>query len=318
MPPLDWSIVQSLLLTIVLPSCGVAAGVLAVVFAMTRSETRRSMGASLAFVAGLGAGNLVPGLAAKNFSGELVPFFAIHRVADQLEQDGGAVGRAILSAWEIETGWYSLFSVTLVAVLAEIVIDGALRQHSHFRWALLARGVIAIVSAIWLTPWGLLSTRPWVGSLLAAVILLNTTTLRVVGQSKQGHFVPMILAVAWGGSAATVLVLAHSARFADLAIVLSCALAGVGLLILLYRLRSTSLYSGPATYLPGLMLGGYLNTYSQIPAVSFGLMAIAPGLLVLLHGDTLRRWFEARPIALLATFLIPCVLAVGLAIRAEF
>jgi uncharacterized membrane protein len=329
MPPVDWPIIQSLLLTMILPGCGVAAAVLAVIYSWTRSEFGRSAGASLAFIAGLATGNFVPGLAAGNWWGELVPFWSIHRIVPNGDEPVHTAP-LLWTGWQIETGWYSLFSATLLAILAEVAIEWSLRRRTPAREATRARVLAASVCAAWLIPWSdLLSYRSLVGSsgaililitaiaLLAAVIWLNTEATRFYGQSAWGYLVPLAMSMAWCGSAAFVLVLSHSAKFADLAIVISCAIFGVGLIVAIYRQRPKTLYAGPATFIPALMLGGTLNTYSDIPFAAFALIGAAPALTKLLCRGRLRNWFETRPLALLAAFLIPCGIAVGLAMRAE-
>jgi len=313
MPPLEWSIVQSTLLSLVVPTFGVAAFVMALACWLIRSERYRSAAASIALIAGLSAG-----LGMQNMKGELIPFLAVQRVNPTIDQEEIPVATKSSSSWEFETGWRSLFAVPVAAVLAEIAIELTLLQHSRFRSAAIASGLMAMICAIGLTPWDLSSSRPFVCGLMAMVILFNWTTLRLVGQMHFGPCIPLIMAIVWGGCATVVVVLSHSARFADLGILISCALSGVGLVAIIKWQRLKTVFAGPAAFIPGLMLADRLNTYSEIPVASFVLVALAPGLFFGLHLAKVRTWFEARPIVLAIAFLIPCVVAAGLAIRAEF
>ncbi len=308
MPPVDWAIIQSLLLKIVLPSFGVGLGILAAAVFATRSVTARSVAASLAFVGALAIGN---------FRAELVPFFAVQYAVERSENQESGLHGSVPFQWEFETGWYSLFSVVVIAVLAEAIIDWRLRHKLRRGFAAILAAIVAVLLAVWVTPSDMRTSLPWTVGLLAAVFLLNTLALRHAGQFQYGHCVPLFVAVVWGGSATGVAVLAHSARFADLAMLLSCSIAAVGIMQLIARQRWTSFFSGPATFVPGLILGAALNTYSEIPVASFVLVAVAPAFLTLLRLPRLRNWCESRPVTLAIAFVVPCVIAVGLAMRAE-
>ena len=77
MPPLEWSIFQSLLLDVAVPSFSVASIILLLTMAWTTNAIPRADAAKVAMICGLAAGI---------FRRELVPY------------------------WTLELGWYSLFS----------------------------------------------------------------------------------------------------------------------------------------------------------------------------------------------------------------
>jgi hypothetical protein len=65
------------------------------------------------------------------------------------------------------------------------------------------------------------------------------------------------------------------------------------------------------------MLGDQQTAYCNIPMISFALVAVAPISLAVLFSAKMKFWFDTRPVMLAIGFLIPCVIAAGLAIHAE-
>ena len=138
------------------------------------------------------------------------------------------------------------------------------------------------------------------------------------GVQSLGHGALLVLVIPWGLAAATVLIHAHSARFCDLAVLQTATLAGIGLIAALRRLDVAALFASPAVFFPALMLGGTANTFSEVPAVSFILVALAPCALWTLRLPPMRRWSgRALAIAAIVAVLVPCAVAVALAMRAE-
>lgn len=313
MPPVEWSMVQSVLLTLILPTCGTALALMSLVTCIAGSDRIRSVAASMAFLAGLTAG-----LGVQNSRGQLIPFFPIQQVEQSPDQFDGNDATKIAVRWEFETGWRCLYCATILTGLSAIAIESLFRQRSRSMLANIATCLVALTSALLTCPWDLTLSRPWMCGVLAVVIVFNETSLRRVSQLRFGSYLPMFLAIAWGGSAIAVTVLSHSARFADLAMLLGSSLAGVGLVTAIAGIRTSALYAGPACFIPALMLADHQNAYSDIPIASFALIAIAPTWLVLPVIAKANSWFESRPIGLALWFLIPCIVAVGLAIRAEF
>jgi len=291
MPPLDWSMVQSGLLCLVLPGFGIAAIVMAISALGIRSERQRVTAASIALMAAMLVGNWLR---------DLVPLL------------------------EFDTGWRSLVWVTLAAALSEAIMVNAFRGTTPSRWISCIIIVSAILFSAAITPWDfaiaplhIKVARPGECGLLALIIVLDWTTFNFLCQQKYGDFVASCVATLWGGFAAAVLVLAHSARFADLAILLSCIVSGIGTVCMLTRQRPNHFFAGPSVLIPGLMLVGALDTYSNVPLASFALVAVSPGFLALLHWKKLAAWSETHIKTLLLISSIPGLIAVGLAIRAE-
>jgi hypothetical protein len=309
MPPLDLSIIQSLLLNLVIPSVLVGILFSTAAYSSTKSENLRSIAASFAFLASLFAGN---------FRNDLVPNIAIHFATVSNDQPATETVQNTSRVWEFETGWYSLLTVAVIAVMAETFSNCWLRYKSFsLRLTAILVAAVCIIISIWITPWDLLSSKPWTGFLMAAVIMCNTISLRHVGRTPLGYAVPLMIAVIWGGSAIAVSVLSHSARFADLAMLLSCALGAVGIVNFIARQRATSFYAGPSTFIPGLMLACALNTYSDIPMASYILIALAPACLVVMRIPKLHAGTGFRLFVMIIALMIPCATAVGLAVQAE-
>lgn len=282
LPP--WPVVQSMLLTVVLPGFGIGAGLLAGVCAATRSETVRWIGGALALAGGLALGNFTRGL---------------------------------LPWWSLEPGWPSLFPATFAAVGGGVI--AALASSTRgWRWGVALRFTTAAGCAFWLAPAGPLPARLGWFVLLFAGSSLHWEAFRRHGSSSLGRGALPMLAIPWGAAAATVLIYAASARFCDLAVLFSATLAGVSLVAILRRLDVTALFGGPAVFLPALMLAGMTNTFSEVPAASFILVALAPCALWSLHLPPLRHWSgRALGAAAVVAVLIPCAVAVALALRAE-
>jgi hypothetical protein len=98
---------------------------------------------------------------------------------------------------------------------------------------------------------------------------------------------------------------------------LGSSLAGAGFVMALARVQPKAIFAGPACFVPALMLGAQQNTHSDIPVAAFALIASAPLWLGILYLHKVRNWIESRPIFVMIWFLIPCSVAVGLAMRAE-
>ncbi len=282
LPP--WSEVQSMLLSVVLPGFVVGAGLLAGVCAATRSATVRLMGGALALAGGLALGNFTRGL---------------------------------LPWWSLETGWPSLFPATLVAISGGVFAALALSRCGS-RWRMALRLITMAGCAWWLTPVSPVSSRIGVFVLLFAASALNWEAFRYTSSRSLGPAALLALAIPWGGAAATVLIHAASARFFDMTVLLTATLAGIGLIAAVRKLDVTAVFVGPAVFLPALMLGGAVNTFSEVPIASFILIGLAPCALWSLSLPPMRRWSgRALAVAAVVAVLVPCAVAVALAMRAE-
>ncbi len=281
-PP--WPIVQSMILTVMLPGFAVGAGVLAAVCSVTRSETRRLIGGALALAGGLALGNSARGL---------------------------------LPWWSLEWGWPSLFPATLLAIGGGVIAALTTAATGRRRGGALRVSVLA-GCAFWLAPAESPLGHLGVFALLFVASMLNWEVFRRSGAQSLGRAALLGVVIPWGIAAATVLIHAHSARFCDLAILQTSTLCGIGVIAAMWRLDSATLFVGSAIFFPALLLGGAVNTFSEVPTASFILVALAPCALWVLRLAPMRRW-SGRTLATsaLVAVLIPCAIAVGLALRAE-
>lgn len=283
LPP--WPIVQSLLLTVVLPGFGSGAGLLAAVCASNRSETGRLIGAALALAGGLALGNFTRGL---------------------------------LPWWSLEAGWPSLLPATLVALGGGVGVALVAGRSIAGPKALVLRMIAAAGCAWWLTPTTPPSSRLGWFLLLFVGSVFHWEAFRCVALPSLRERAVVALSIPWGMSAATVLIYAASARFFDVAVLLTSTLAGVGIIAAWRKLDAAVLLAVPTIFLPALMLAGAMNTFSEVPVVSFILVALAPCALWTLRLPPLAGGSErARALAALAAITIPCAIAIALAMRAE-
>jgi hypothetical protein len=284
MPPLDWSIVQSALLFLILPCLGITVLITAISVATTSCVNYRNLGAAIAVLAGITLGNCL---------NKLVPF-------------GG-----------LETGWRSLYWATCAAVIAELLISRYLSKGPRIRASKVASIALTAFLAAWLMDWDPKDLKLWLCGLLFLAILLNWDALTLLSQTETGRFLPLSVGVVWGGSTTALLVLSHSARFADLSILMSCCLVGVGLVSAISGQRLRDIYAGPATFFPSLLLAAALNTYSNIPQLCFVVVGISPVFWEALRWKKISNWLDAHPKTFLLISLLPGLIAVGLAARAE-
>jgi hypothetical protein len=162
-----------------------------------------------------------------------------------------------------------------------------------------------------------MSKVPWLFAPLALVVLLNLWLLRKTSQLRFGFLAPLFVAIVWGGSSTMVALLSHSAKFTDLAMLNCVALAGVGLVVAIFKVPPTCLFAGPCCFIAAMMLAVQQNTFNKIPVISFILIAVAPLSLGVISFEKAKAWFEPRPLVLALFFAVPCLVAVGLALRAE-
>ncbi len=164
MSPLDWSIVQSALLFLALPSFGVAVEGTVLSLVLVRGESYRCAAASIAWLAGLALGNA--------FS-------------------------KVISVAKFETGWRSLFWATMLAVTIEIGIN---LVHDRRPDPIVSIGgglILALLSGLLLTSWDETVSRPWMAGLFVSVICSNWQTLRFLGARRYGAGVPVLVAFIW-------------------------------------------------------------------------------------------------------------------------
>jgi hypothetical protein len=289
LPP--WPLVDDLLRTLVLPAGGTAAAVLAIVCLLTKSRAARLAGGALAVAAGLAAGNHLRGIL-DWWPAEVRP------------------------SWSGGSGWTLLLPFT-VAALAAGVLAAAASCRSH-GVGLVVRLIAAAGGAWWLAE--ALPPRSFHQTtvIMFAGIVLNGEALLLAGRRSLPAPALPALVIPWGAAAAAVLIFAHSARFFDLAVLMTAIFAGVCLVAAIGKLDLTALIVAPAMFFPALMLAGAANTYSEVPVTSFAVIAFAPCALWLLQLPPFRRWpAPAVAIAAVVAALIPCIAGVALAARVE-
>jgi hypothetical protein len=312
LPP--WSVIEAMLWRVILPGFAVGAGVLAGVGWMTRRPSVWGWGGAAGVIGGLALGNALNGL---------IPW------------------------WSLERGWPSLFPATVLALVGGVVVwqftPGKPGQASGIGSARSAAGrvLVAAVCAAWLTADG--PPLGWVGGFFLLLIgsVAVDAALRGPAVRAFGRGALLVVLAPWGGTAATVLIYAHSARFCDLAVLLTSTVMGLGAAAMSLRsLRpgadtvrpaggmeipsqssvavGEAIALGPSVFLPALMLGGAANTYSEVPLASFILAALAPVGLGLgrLMPASMRVGRRGMLVAAML-FLAPCVVALALALRAE-
>jgi hypothetical protein len=281
LPP--WPIVLEILRTLVLPAFVAAALVLYCGRLARRMVWLQRVLPALALTAGLAAGN----------------YF---RKLLEWSPDG--------------RGWPVLLPATVVG-LAGILLAELLSGKLRIGLSILTCTACGWWLAEAWPPFTLLS----VGMTLVAVMILICAALWPDGL-RAAPPVPSFLLdgliLAWGTAAATVLIFAHSARFSDLAVLMTASYFAVALVGFLSKTDHSSIRIGPAVFLPALMLAGAANTFSDVPTAAFVLIALAPlGLLLMLLPLCKKLSLPARLTFTAATMLIPCALGVYLAVRNE-
>jgi hypothetical protein len=295
LPP--WPLIESALRTLMLPASAAAAAVCAVTCAVTKRADLRMAGGVLALIAGLAAGNYFRDLL-EWWPGQTPPDEAGPR----------------LPWWALAQGWPSLLPVTAIAAGLGLVAALLPKRVP----GIVLRAATAAGVAWWLAealpPF---SKGATFAALFAGMALNHEALLFTAGRTLRRTAL-LALAIPWAAAASTVLIFAHSARFADLGGLMIACLGGAGLVAALWATQTRALLAAPAAFLPPLMLAGAANTYSEVPAAAFAWVAFAPCALWLLAIPRLRRlppWAFAA-VAILFV-LIPCAVAVAMAARVE-
>jgi hypothetical protein len=127
----------------------------------------------------------------------------------------------------------------------------------------------------------------WLAPALAVVVFAQWALLEPLAARAPGG-VALALALS-AFVAAGVLIHAGSARLTDAALALGGALGGIAVAAAWLRGAAGGAVPGAAVLLPGLLLMGQQETFSEISWLAFALAAVAPLMLVLtwpLHGRT--------------------------------
>lgn len=247
-------------------------------------------------------------------SGALVMGLAVWRLERKWWETAAATALAVgilvgnslrlpLSYWPEGWGWYGLLAISLGAVLIAFATRFIAQPIARLTIASL---LLAALATCLLD--GALRTWPWfIG--LAVVVVGNYLALELIAAKQPGAWLPLAWTVLLGKAAVIVLVCSHSARLADIAMLLFAAQLGV--IVAGVKLPTLGSVLAPltATVLPGLMLAGWDATFSAVPLISFALVAVAPLIVAVMYLPA--PW---RQVALL--FLLAAT-ATALAIHAE-
>jgi hypothetical protein len=142
-------------------------------------------------------------------------------------------------------------------------------------------------------------------------VLLETVCERRPG----GETAFKLAVVSLGG--AVVLLQAHSGSLSDAASVVAASLLGVALVMWWRQSDAGGAMPGIAVLVPGLMVAGRTQTFSEVPPISFALIGLAPLLLGIPLLPTAARWPRAARVLRAVLVLTALGVAVGLAMWAE-
>jgi hypothetical protein len=202
-------------------------------------------------------------------------------------------------------------------LVALALLIGVLARPLPFWLAPLPRGAVCALAAWLLVPPALREARWWAVPAFGAAAWGAWELLDHRARRNPGGWLPLGLALV-AFTAGAVLVHAHSARLMDLAVVLGAALAGLALEAALQRADVGGAAGGVALALPGLMLVGQQETFSQVPVAGFLLPALAPLALAVLFAPPFNRLSgRAQALVGVALLLLPALVGFALAARVE-
>ena len=280
MPPLEWSMIESAIMRLILPGFVLAAILLAFIVWITRSDLLRACGASVAFIAGWVGGNV---------RSELIPLN------------------------EFETGWRGFFyALVVLGVLSLLCLRPSTVAVDKLR-----RLAIMFVAALIVTPYEILPKQPWLFFGLLLVASINWLGFDAIQQSKGGRWIQGVMTVGWGMAAVLVLVLCHSARFADLCLLTVCASTGIRFVQLFVNLKAPGIDAAISLAIPSLMLASALNSHNAVPNASLLMITAAASALLISRMKSTHSWFDRFPGTILILPFVLCTAAVGLALHAE-
>jgi len=221
--------------------------------------------------------------------------------------------RGNLPFWPESLGWHWLFGMTLAALVVGLVmrIPG---WPERLGWVVLATTTLAacLLVASFVQQWGL-----WIVHGFAFVAAGEWVITEEQARRQPGGLVPFWLAGVFLAGA-IVLIHAHCNRFFDLALIFCSTLGALGVVAWLCRLDVGSVVPGAVVALCCLLLAGFSETSSEVPAICFFLVALAPLLLgVTLLPPLTRMSALYRGLLQTALLLLPLVIAVILCMQYE-
>jgi hypothetical protein len=177
----------------------------------------------------------------------------------------------------------------------------------------LLRGAVVIAAAWGVVPERVTNALPWLPVAFAAVLMGGWALLEPLADRPPGGSVPMLLALS-AFAAGGILIHASSKRLMDAETALGAALTGVAAVSCWRRADGGGAVPGAVVLLPGLLLMGQQETFTEIPWPVFAAPALAPFMLVVALVPPFRSWEGRRLHVLrLALVLVPLAVAVGLA-----
>jgi hypothetical protein len=176
---------------------------------------------------------------------------------------------------------------------------------------------VVIVSG-WLTSGKANENVQWLWPAVAAAMLVIWVPLDGLANDEKGAesagYLFAIFIVA-----AVVLLYAHSARFTELAVIISSGLFGVALIACMSNSDVSGAIPAGVAFLPGLLIAaGPSLAENKVPAASFWLIALAPVLLIpFLHPSLAAKESVAFRVLRFVLIVVPLVVAVVLASQHE-
>lgn len=283
----------------------------AVSFALVRFSSRRGAvaGGAIAMAAAVLAGNRFRGALEFRLDPEhpLTP-------TELIRAAWHAVAATPESGTTLPPGYYWIPWIALLGVFAGIVANYH-RVTVVPGW--LIRAAAAAVASRLLVPPEARQEFVWLWPALTATMVANWFVLENVIRGSSAGWLELGL----GGvflSGSIVLIHAHTARFADVALMLAGGSVGIAVIAAWRRCNLGGTTPIAATVLAGLMLAAQQSTFSDVPAGCFALVAMAPLTLIpLIFVRSAGRVRWKFPIAGWILLLIPASIAVILAVRAE-
>ena len=245
-------------------------------------------------------GGIVPVLAA------VVVFFVVRKILPTEYGDRYAGSTAILCGfllaygltdvgpWIPTSSWHWLTYATMVAAILGPVASAS---SMHFVERALVYIVLGSIASWFLVPtWDTLEpSRITHLTLFTAMIVLLSLCLQLLEKRIEGPLIPTVLWMTMS-AACVVLICSGSLRFTQIALAGASAIFGVALVCFVTKSENCTKGITPlfAVMLVGILHIGYVNSFSEIPAVSYFLVAIAPLLLWLATLKTFLRFSRTK------------------------
>jgi hypothetical protein len=300
LPPI--SEVIDALRTAVLPAAGVAAAVYFVA-SLLPLVRRGTFPAALAIACGFVAGN---------WQRDAVEFrlHSDHPLqAKELERSFHAAVTGVNDHGAVvPTARYWLPWIVVAGLLANVVAEMA----NPLGWLL--KLVVAGLGGWLLTP---AETQNQHIAYTAGYTALALGIWWVLDDLEAGGLLPFTAALATG-AAGVLMLYAGSLRYSDIGVIASSALMGIAVLAWWFRSNVGAVAAVSALGVPGLMLLAQHDTSTQVPAVSFSLMAAAPLALGLMSLPGFARVTgRGRAMLTMLLWLAPAIVSIYLASRVE-